>query len=342
MTILRPQRVRMRDVAKAAGVSQTTASFVLSERGSSAIPLKTQEHVRRVAREMGYEPNLLARSLGRQKTDTIGLMISELENPFFVNILKNVEKQVFEAGYQVLLEANSHGYGRYQPLHKISGWLVDGVLIWTTPSRSLALYLGERAKHIPTVYLGHLRDDGSDAVAMDLNEAGRLAADHILSRGHRRIGFVSTYAAEFILWPNNQIPAVKDVCRAAGVDPEFIVIDPDDVQQAAFEAGAAIAARPPSARPDAVICHNDWIALFFYQGLRSGGLRVPDDIALMGFDGIKEARLLPCGPLTTVRMPGELLCGKALDILLQRMGGDSTTPAHQVLVAPELVIGKTT
>jgi LacI family transcriptional regulator len=340
----------MRDVAQAAGVSQTTASYVLGNRGTSTIPEKTKEQVRRAARELGYQPNLLARSLGRQKTETIGLMLSDLKNPFFQAVREEFDKQIAGAGYQMMLDSTAE-YGEYHELRNLASWLVDGVLIWTIPDIDAGTFLGDRSKDIPVLYLGHFREDGSDAVAMDLYSAGKQATEHLLERGYRRPCFVSRYPAENFLLPshllpgyaNNLFPAFQRVCLNAGIKPEVYVLDdPTKIPESGFRAGIEIARRPPSERPDSLICANDWLATFVHNGLLRGGLRVPDDIALIGFDGLPEGACLPCGPLTTFKLPVDELCRAALEIMLKRIGGDRTMPPQQILIPMELNLGETT
>jgi DNA-binding LacI/PurR family transcriptional regulator len=343
--------VSIRHVAERAGVSLGTVSKVLNNSEHAQIAQVTRQRVRSAAQELGYRPNPLARSLGRQRTDTIGLMLSDLRNPFFLEVLELSERMVHDAGYQVLLDVNPAKYSAYHELGKISGWLVDGVLMWATPDVSLSQHLGDRAQDIPVVYLGHLREDGSDAVAMDLYGAGVQAARHLLERGYKKPCFMSTFPAEDFLhpghdrpgWRNNQMPAYLDVCREAGIKPEVINVGVHRTPYASFQAGLEIGRRPAASRPDAIICRNDWMALYVCNAIVQCGLRIPDDIALIGFDGLEEGACIPNGPLTTVKMPIDALCSASLEILLKRMdGADTSMPPQQVLIPMELVPGRTT
>lgn len=342
--------VSIRQVAERAGVSLGTVSKVLNNSDNAQIAVETRQRVQSAALELDYRPNPLARSLGRQKTDTVGLMLSDLRNPFFQDVLECAEKMVLDAGYQILLDVKASDYSQYHELRKISGWLVDGVLMWATPDVDLAKYLGERAKDVPVVYLGHLREDGTDAVALDLYDAGKRATEHLLERGRKRLCLISTYPPEDFLWPshsrpgfaNNQLPAIQHVCRQAGIEPEVIVIDNQKMPVSSFQAGMELAARPAATRPDAIICHNDHIALYICNALIRSGVRVPEDVAVIGFDGLEEGRCLPCGPLTSFRVPVETLCRTALGTLLRRIEGDRDMPKQQVLVPMELVPGGTT
>ena len=108
--------VSLKQVAEKSGVSGATVSRVLNGKEQGRIPLHTRERVQMIARELGYSPNVLARSLARQKTDTIGLMLSDLRNPFFQSVLEQIESAVIKAGYHILLNANTSRYGQYQAL----------------------------------------------------------------------------------------------------------------------------------------------------------------------------------------------------------------------------------
>jgi LacI family transcriptional regulator len=311
---------------------------VLNGNKSARIAPATQERVRRAAAEMGYRPNRLARGLGKGRTDTIGLLISGLRNPFFVDIMENAEALALEAGYQVLLDAAPSVHGTYQGHGKILGWPVDGVLMWAAHYQNLAMYLGPQAQNLPVVYLGSRRDDQTDWVTFDLYEGGRQVTEHLASRGYRRIAYVSPYAFGEDRHEEPRHQAYKGVCAAAGLKPEFVLLGEEETRAAGKQAGLEIAARPAASRPDAVFCHNDVIAMGVYCGLRRAGLRVPDDVAVVGFDGVDEAQYLEVS-LTTVRTPADILCRRALEVLSRRLAGDRETPPRQVIVPTELVVG---
>ncbi len=333
--------VSIREVAARVGVSPGTVSHVLNGNQSARIAPATQERVRRAAAEMGYRPNRLARSLGKGRTDTIGLLVSGLRNPFFVDIMENAEALAMEAGYQVLLDAAPSMHGTYKAHAKIQGWPVDGVLMWAARYENLAMYLGPQAENLPVVYLGSVREDGSDWVSFALHDGGRQVTEHLLSRGYRRIAYASPYAFGEDRHEEARHQAYKEVCRAAGLEPEFVLLGGQETRAAGKQAGSEIAARPAADRPDAVLCHNDTIAMGVYCGLRRAGLRVPEDVAVAGFDGVDEAQYLEV-PLTTVHTPADALCRRALGILSRRLAGDRETPPQQVLVPTELRVGGST
>ncbi len=334
--------VSIKDVAARVGVSPGTVSHVLNGNKEARIALATQDRVRRIAAEMGYRPNRLARSLGRGRTDTIGLLISGLRNPFFVDVLESAEALALEAGYEVMLDAAPSAHGTYQGHGKLRDWAVDGVLMWAVSSQSLERVLGtQAAQTTPVVYIGAVRKDDTDWVSFDLYDGGRQATEHLVSRGYRRIAYVSPYAFGEDRHEEPRHLAYKGVCAAAGLKPEFVLLHGEETRAAGLAAGRALAARPASERPDAVFCHNDVIAVGVYCGVRRAGLRVPEDIAIVGFDGVEEAQYLEV-PLTTVRTPVDALCRHALNILSRRLNGEAPPPREQALIATELIIGSST
>jgi Transcriptional regulators len=349
--------VSIRDVAASAEVSVGTVSKVLNDVPSRISPA-TRAHIREVAARLGYQPNRLARSLGRRRSDTIGLMVSGLQNPFFADLAETAERVLMEAGYQVFLEAAPSGHGTYTRHSKLRGWPVDGVLIWADAHESTADYLGPAADSLPAVYLGYPRpgEPSADVVAYDLYGGGRLLTEHLLARGHgRRRGLlcIAPIRAGGVQEPGAPLPAGEitnarlraflDVCRRESVRAEFLPLPNwEETREAGYALGEQIAARPPEERPDAVFCHNDVVAVGFYRALRRAGLKVPGDIAVAGFDDTREARYLD-DPLTTVATPAAPMCRTAIDLLLERLRGDrGLEEGRQILLPATLVPGGTT
>jgi DNA-binding LacI/PurR family transcriptional regulator len=349
--------VSIRDVAEKANVSVGTVSKVLND-VPSRIPQSTRDHIRQVAAALGYSPNRLARSLGRRKSDTVGLMISGLRNPFFVDLAETAEELLLDAGYQVFLDAAPSQKGTYRQHGKLRGWPVDGVLMWASADESAADYLGPAAADMPVVYLGFLRPDDPEScvVAYDLYDGARQMAEHLVARGHGERGagiccvvpVTPQEAAERpeSLWRHARPRAFRDVCAAHGAPLEFISLpDFQETREAGYAVGREIAARPAAERPGAVFCHNDVVAVGLYRALRRAGLRVPEDIAVAGFDHTREGDYLD-DPLTTVATPGGPVCRAAVGLLLRRLAASSTDaiPAgeRQVLLPASLVVGGTT
>ncbi|MBC7805877.1 MAG: LacI family DNA-binding transcriptional regulator [Akkermansiaceae bacterium] len=322
-------------------MSPGTVSHVLNNNISARIATSTQDRVRSVAIELGYRPNRYARSLGRRKTDTIGLLISGLRNPFFVELLENAEHAALFAGFSVLLDTAPSVQGTYKVHAPIrSAWPVDGALVWSWNVQSAAEFLGTQADSLPLVYIGSNRADDSDWVSFDYEVGGRLAAEHLLERGYQRIAHISPY-------PNGnerQEPrflGCRSVCEAAGVPLTEIITGGEETRRAGLRAALEIAAMPKGSRPDAVFCHNDVLAIGIYNGLIRAGLRVPEDMAVLGFDGIEEGRELP-QVLSTVHTDTVELTRVAMQLLLGRINSEGSTPPEHIVLQPTLTVGETT
>lgn len=340
--------VSIREVAARAGVSPGTVSHVLNNNAAARIAVSTQERVRSVATELGYRPNRYARSLGRRKTDTIGLLISGLRNPFFVELLENAENAAFSAGYSVLLGTAPSEHGTYKTHAPVtSAWPVDGALVWSWSVQKAEEFLGAQADTLPIVYLGGQREDNSDWISFDYEQGGRLAAEHLHQQGRRHVAYVSPYRSRtFSGDPNDPIEEARcvgcrEVCAANGMTLSQIITSGEETRIAGLQAGMAIAAMPKSERPDALFCHNDVLAIGVFNGLMRAGVSVPDEIAIIGFDGIEDCRS-QSRALTTVHTDTRRMTMIALELLTRRINGDYETAPMQLVMSPELIPGETT
>ena len=333
--------ISIREVAARAGVSTGTVSHVLNNNVAARIAEATQDRVRTVARELGYRPNRYARSLGRRKTDTIGLLISGLRNPFFVELLENAEHAALSAGYSVLLDTAPSVQGTYKvhaPLR--SALPVDGALVWSWNTQSASEFLGAQAESLPLVYVGAPRADDSDWVSFDYAHGGRMAAEHLIARGYRRIAYIAPYdyRAEKT---DERFDGCADVCGAAGIALTLLVTGGEETRRAGLRVAEKLAAMSHDSRPDAVFCHNDVVAIGVYNGLIRAGLRVPEDVAVLGFDGIEEGRELP-QVLSTVRTDTAELARVAIALLRKRLQENTPGSPESVVLVPTLTVGETT
>ena len=362
------KRVAMQDVADAAGVSRTTASFVLNRaRNAEQIPHDTQDRVLRVARDLGYTPNRVARSLRAGKTGIIGVFVYGLSNPFFVQLLNEVERVVRLAGYDLLLgmprdstATGMPGHGANEGLTHdatLSGWPVDGLMaLWSYDTHVLreAISNGKGNSNGPVVYVGCPTPDiDGDMASADIYSGARLAFHHLHNeRGYRRIAllgpdWIAEQSARYSkdrAQVEDRVRAYYDDCAATGVRPEILVADTSDeeMRRGARDIGLALSHRAPKDRPRAVLCQNDMAAVGLISGLERGGLRVPEDVAVIGFDGTDEGQLL-ARPLTTISVPVRDVCEAGIDCMIARINGDNTRiEPRRVLFPCQLVVGETT
>jgi DNA-binding LacI/PurR family transcriptional regulator len=326
------------DIAERAGVSRGTVSKVLNG-SSESIRQHTKDRIHRAVHELGYQPNRIARSLIRGRTDTIGLIIRDLRNPFFLEMMRSAEHIAEQSGYRVVtdtallrLKSGSNT--------KFSGWPIDGALVWCLSSQNAEMYLGPQASGLPTVYLGAVRTDASDTVALDQYVGAKQAMEYLVRSGHSRIGFACPKTVAVDPGGEDRYTAYMDVCSAHGlltngmvlaVEVDGMGVNDSRVRAAGIETGQKLAGLPASERPTALLCYNDLMAISLLHGLRRGGMRVPEDMAVVGYDGIDEGYYLD-KRLATVVAPVESLIEKALEILHERMtSGPSSLPLQYTI-----------
>jgi LacI family transcriptional regulator len=342
-------QVSLEDVAKRAGVARSTVSRVLNGSGGATISQATQERVRQLAQELGYRPNRMAQRLRKGQADTIGLIVPHLRNPFFVEVVVWCQRFLSEKGLNtVLYPTMLEDWGGATEYH-LSRWDVDGILYYGSPTDSIQEFLGESGSvSIPTVYLGHLHQNEPDAlaVALDVEELGRLAGAHLSERGHARRN-----AGVWCLSPSQDEIVIRDA-RAFGLERfcqeqaiPFSLATSNDTSDGlrglGFSIGLRILALPTQARPGGVFCHNDLIAVGCLCALRRGGVKIPEEIALIGCDALPEGRFQELS-LTTLRHPIPTMCQQAVERLFGLVQGEPMPQPRQIILTPELVQGHTT
>ena len=331
-------RVSIKDVALHANVSRGTVSHVLNGNTQARIGPETQERVRRAAMELGYVPNQMAKSLFRGKTQLIGLLITGIQNPFFTELIGASESAIAEAGYRRLVDASIPYTALARP-EILSVWPVDGILMHAAIGRVSEGILGVPVSHVPVVYLDSPADANRDTVQFDLRDAMAAATAHVLESGRRRIGIITPYDP-FDLFVKQRYQALYGAASGAGARIAHFKLM-DSSRRGALELGLRIAALPATERPDALFCHNDHLAIGIYHGLLRAGLRVPNDVAIVGVDGIEEADLLDI-PLSTIKNPVDELCAIGVRMLRERIEEEEDGPARHIPVASVFVPKGTT
>jgi DNA-binding LacI/PurR family transcriptional regulator len=307
------QRITSHDVAARAGVSQATVSLVLSGNPRARVSEATRARVRRVAEELGYRPNLLARGLVSRRSFALGVVVPDLGNPFYSDVVGGVERVATEEGYAVLLcDAREIPVARH--LEALRTRLVDGVILDAAGAASLP----EPVLEAMNVVLVDEPSERWPGVASDAPGAGRLAGEHLLRLGHRRVGLLgpATDVYSFRMRERGFVRALRE----AGVEipSGWLRRTPATVAggQAAMR---ALLARSP--RPTAVFCVSDLIALGALKACLSAGLEVPRQMSLVGCDDIEMARVVT-PELTTVAVPARELGARAARLLLRNLEPD--------------------
>lgn len=332
--------VSVREVAAAASVSVGTVSNVLN-RPDKVAPA-TVERVLAAIEQLGFVRNDAARQLRAGRSRSIGLVVLDVRNPFFTEVARGAEDRAAEEGMTILLgNSDENGERERAYLDLFEEQRVHGVLISPLADDQTRLQrLRERGT--PIVLVDRTSESGTlSSVAVDDVVGGELAVSHLLATGRRRIAFIGG-PANIRQVADRLEGARRAVAEASGATLEVIETESLTVLQGRA-AGEAIRQREASARPDAVFAANDLLAMGVLQALvmQGAAVRVPDDIALIGYDDIDFAAAAVV-PLSSIRQPASLIGYTAVDLLLKEAAsGEGFTP-EQVVFQPELVVRDST
>ncbi|HEX6388018.1 MAG TPA: LacI family DNA-binding transcriptional regulator [Solirubrobacteraceae bacterium] len=297
------------DVAAKAGVSQATVSLVFSGKASGRVSERTAEAVRQAARELGYRPNVAARALRSGAARVIGLLVPDSVHPFFGFVLRGAQRAAWDAGYTVAQIDTGRGAaweaGSAEALihGPVDGFLVFGIDLPSalTGPGSLPVVLVERAS------------SKIASVRFDVEGGMQASLEHLTALGHTRIAHMrgdydqETFARRRATWEKfvadpKKLPSIPTVLRV----------------EAAIDAAHELFEHP--AKATAVVCDDDIAAAGLYVAARQAGIRIPQDLSVVGFDDLEISRVLD-PPLTTVRIDGEALGAEAIKVLLARLEG---------------------
>lgn len=326
----------IRDVARHAGVSAGTVSNVLNR--PSYVNDGTRKRVLASIETLNFVPQKAARQYRAGRERTLGFALADMGNPFFVDVALGAEAAAKEFGVGVVLVHNGEDVEREQQnLDLLVQQRVHGIMITPVDERNPRL---EQlvARGVPIVYVDRISGDRPCCwLATDDFRGGELAGEHLVDEGHRRIAFLGN------LDHSRQVSDRYDGLRAAVTAKGLDAGGVDVIAAKAWkipdgrQAGADLADRAPGDRPTAVFCANDMLALGLLQELVLRGVRVPDDIAIVGFDDLDWASAATV-PLTSVRQPRELLGRTAIRMILDEIEqGAEHVHEHQIL-APELMV----
>lgn len=320
------------DVARRAGVSRTTVSFVLNGQTDAGISEATRRRVLDAARELGFQPNALARALRGQRSHVIGLLTDDIATtPYAVEIVKGAQEAAFAAG-RTLLIVDTHGEADAgaEALAMMRGWQVDGIVYATDFHREVTPPVG--LADIPSVLVDCVAPgSGIPSVVPDERQGGRLATQTLIEAGHRRIGII-TGPAEFPA-SSGRLGGYREALAAAGIDFDPVLVRTGDWWQ---ESGYACTrdlmgmAEPPSA----LFCGNDWMAMGAYDALRDLSLSIPGDVAVIGFDDRREIADHMRPRLSTVALPYEEMGRHGVTRLIARIASGDGGPLDVALACP--------
>ncbi|MFY7629046.1 LacI family DNA-binding transcriptional regulator [Streptomyces sp. NY05-11A] len=327
----------MDDVARRAGVTKQTVSNVV--RGRAVVSAATRAKVEAAIAELGYRPNLVARGLATGTSMTVGFMVPTVANPFYSAVVEEVENVLEEHGYHLLLVTTRGDDERARRhLTALSSRSVDALLIAHDCSLNPENLPGVDQLGLPVALCAWENDPPSTlpVVTIDYEKAGYLAGCHLRDLGHRRALVIADLPAHRL-----RVSGMRRSFAEAGVAvPDSAVFE---APGATAESGYAAASRALAAghRPTCVFATTDAIALGVMAAVQHHGLRVPEDVSVVGIDDIPQA-VHAHPPLTTVSLPKRRMAREAVQTLLQGITSRQPVPPDLSLLSPEVLVRKST
>jgi LacI family transcriptional regulator len=329
------KNVTLRDVALHAGVSQKTVSNVIND--WPYITDETREKVQIAIKELGYRPSMLASSLRTGRTNTIGVVISDITNPFFGQLIHGIEEVLSSSGYGIFLaNTNEDLEKETNYLERMVRWGVDGLMLFGSRASS-ELLTNLVGANIPIVSENSLAERANmTVIAIDNINGGRLAVKHLIERGCQRIAHLG--APEQRKAPDLRFAGYREALEAAGreYDPALVKRFSPSIRSG-FQAAMQMLKEQ---HPDGFFCYNDLIAIGALVACRRLGVRVPEEAAVVGFDDIAMAALVEPG-LSTIRIHQVEMGRRAGRLLLERLENNSSSIDH-VTLPVELVVRRST
>ncbi|MCR2792298.1 LacI family transcriptional regulator [Microbacterium sp. zg.Y625] len=326
--------VRLRDVAERAAVSTGTVSNTINH--PERVHPRTRAVVLDAIEALGFVPNQQARVLTGAASNIIGLVVLDVESPFYMETAHAIERAVRESGHVVML-CNSEGepVRESELLTMLAAQRVRGVLLAPAAAEIGATWHRRLPQNLPVVLLDFPGGPKQCSVAVDNVAGGRLGVRHLLDLGHERIAFVggSPSLRQFA----QRSSGAREELAAAGLDPRRALVEVSTSGLGIRDGQRAVELLLQSDLPDAIFCGNDMLAFGVYRGLAAAGIRVPEDIALVGYDDIDFAKDWIV-PLTSVRQPIDELGRRAAQLLIEHSSRDEAHEHRQLTLQPELVV----
>jgi len=333
---MKKKYVTIRDIARVAGVSINTVSRALNNKPD--VSEETKEKILRIAKELGYVKNFTASSLRQKRTKTVGVVIADSSNPFYAEVLKGIESAARKYEYQIILMNTERIYKHEEEAVRILlERRVDGLLISPVQDKNDDIkYLV--SKGTPLVIVGrHFDDIKVDEIHSDEVRGGYLATKHLINRGYRKILMISGFL--FKSAARMRLEGYKKALEEFGLeyDEEYVIISDIDIEDGY---NAVYEAKKRGLVFDGVFCYNDMMAFGAMKALKELGFRIPEDVAVVGYDDIMFSSLV-CPPLTTIRIKKFEMGFEAFRMLLQRLRGQRKRVKRKILDV-ELIVREST
>ena len=326
------KRVTIEDIAQEVGVSANTVSRALNERGE--IRLETKNMILEAAHRLGYRPNRLAQRLRQNKTGIIGVVVADNANPFFAAVVKGIENTATANDYSIILkDSNETPETERKAIEVMLAEQVDGLII--APVRDQEEELAALVEsRLPIVAIARYPEGwNSNYVVVDNVRAGHLATSHLLDRGYQRIALINGPASE--LSAEHRFEGYAQALSERGIELNMNLVSYGaTTMEQGYKRGKELLATDNP--PTAIHAFSDYVALGFIRAAREASIRIPDDVAIVGFDDIAvSAYLAPS--LSTIAVPMKEMGKRAADILLASIDSDKDVQLFQLKLEAKLV-----
>ncbi|MGB9627084.1 MAG: LacI family DNA-binding transcriptional regulator [Thermodesulfobacteriota bacterium] len=334
------KKVTIKDIARLAKVSHTTVSRALNDK--SRIHPQTKEKILSIARELNYQPNFFARSLVTKRTKILGLVITTIANPFYTELAQGIETTARSLGYNIILcSSDSELSTEKQYIDMLRSKGVDGIIFTSAhigdpniielAEEGFPMILVNRRTYHPTV------KDKVDYVGVDNIWGGYLAVEHLIRLGHEKIGIIGGSSESSVGF--ERLEGGKRALTTYGLEVrEDYFVEGNFLKESGYKGGKRFLRmdKPPTA----IFATNDYMALGTFQAIAEEGIRIPEEIALVGFNDIEFASMRGI-ELTTIGQKKFEMGEVAVKKLVERIEGGKTETSRQIILEPELIIRKT-
>ncbi len=325
------KNVTIKDVAKVAGVSYSTVSRALS--GSPEISEETRERILQICKDMDYTTNTVARAMVMKSTKLLGLIVTDICNPFMSELAYYIDRQARARGYNIILCNSSRNREQERELFELMiGRKVDGVILFPSDSGSYDA-LQPLLNKIPTIFVGeNLRQAPESFVAVDNYRGAYIGVEYLYGLGHRRILYFGKRRGSTTHQLRGE--GYEAACRDFGLHPLYCN---NTFMSTSIKYGYQLAKQLFTQPMDytAIFAATDTNALGIMQAAEEAGIRIPEDLSLLGFDNIRDAEL-PRINLTTVEQPRKLIASMAVDSLIDKIQNELSGYTHRILT-PTLI-----
>ena len=330
--------VTQKEVAEALGLSIMTVSRALNNR--SNVNPKTKKRIQEVADKMGYMPNDVAKSLVSKRTNTIGVVLPEIGHAFFPEVVRGIDEVFSAANYQIFLTNSSEDFEKEkQSVKALRAKRVDGLLISTSiKSTDFSFFESLKKTGVKIVFFDRcIHDLGISCIEVNDRVASRQITEHLIKNGYKKIAYLS--GPPEVTIGRERLAGFRDALESADIEVnEKRIIVSGLTEKGGRDAMQKLLALPEEDRPDAVATVNDPSALGAIEAIKSSGLSIPGDIAIVGFtDEVRASIIDP--PLTTINQPAYDIGKKAAEKLIRTIEDDDE-PIENVELIANLVIRK--